>query len=1024
VFAGLAAAAYCHAQSLQCNAIADPTPTVRAEGLAELLGDFVLACFGGTPTAAGQPVPQVDVSLTLNTNITSRVTASGFSEALLIFDESHSYANPGAVLTPCDATNASQGVCSILGTGTGGATYSGGSGHPNVFQGQPNGPNVIVWKGVPIDPPGMSGTRYLRLTNIRANVNQLGVPGSGSTTQLVATIGFTPSTVAVSNSQLVLAYGTSGLAIPSSSPATLQQCLSANSSILADPSKPLDSGGQNGQQFIVSVGENFPSDWKEKNVAIHLANAATGQLTYPPDASQDVPGSNYFSESGFEAAGVTPAAAPPGYGPFLPAAGAFPSARGLNMVGTADQGTRLYFEFSTVPAGMELFVPVALTLTFQSDKTHVSGRAVLVSTDQNGNGPFSPTEGNASGLAPLSVTGGVATAVYEILYSDPDNLETLALPVAAAYVPNLASNQPPLGAIAVEVGFGPVGLLQSTVSVPRFVAPANTQPAFIVQTCASPALSIALTHSGAFLQGQAGAAYTATVSNGAAGGPTYGAVTVTETLPSALTLVSMSGNGWECSGNSCTRSDALTGGSSYPPITVTVSVAPNASSPQVNSVSVFNGNSPLASASDSTVITPNPPVLGIAKTHTGSFSQGQSGVAYTVVVSNLVAAGTTSGTVTVSETIPTGLTLVSMSGAGWTCSGTTCTRSDALAGGSTYPAITVTVNVAANSPTQVLNQVSVSGGGSAAAAASDPATVAQVQAPTVSLTTASGSGAVQTFTGTYSSQNGFMDLRWVQMLFAAAPDGGGTTFCFVHYDVQGNAFWVYGDGGFFVGPVTPPTSSNLLQNSLCALNTAASTATGSGSTLTLNANVVFKAGGSRNIYMRTETLEGVDTGWVLTGTWGLGAASLGTMVVNPSAGNSRQGAQQTFTMAYPDPSGFAGAAFGWVQFLVAAATNGGGQPFCFVHYDRAGNGLWMYSGDLGFFLGPVTPGVASITLTSTACSVNTAGATVTNAAGNLVVSVPITLNAPMVGAKNLYQRTLDVLNRDTGWQESGSWTIQ
>jgi hypothetical protein len=294
----------------------------------------------------------------------------------------------------------------------------------------------------------------------------------------------------------------------------------------------------------------------------------------------------------------------------------------------------------------------------------------------------------------------------------------------------------------------------------------------------------------------------------------------------------------------------------------------------------------------------------------------------------------------------------------------------------------------------------------------------------VSVTPNSGAGATQTFTGTYMAANGYHDLQWVQMLFAVAPDGGGQTYCFAHYDVQGNAFWLYGDGGFFVGPVMPGTPSNLLQNSLCALNTPASTVSGTGTTLTVNFAVVFKAAAARNIYMRAMNESQADTGWVQRGTWSLGAAALGTLKTGLTPGSSNQGVQQTFTLTYPDPPGFAGAAFGWVQFLVAAATNGGGEPFCFVHYDRAGNGLWMYSSDVGFFVGPATPGTASSTLTSSACSINPAGTTVTNTAGNLVVSVPITLKAPMVGTKNLYQRTLDVLNRDTGWQQTGTWTIQ
>jgi hypothetical protein len=54
-----------------------------------------------------------------------------------------------------------------------------------------------------------------------------------------------------------------------------------------------------------------------------------------------------------------------------------------------------------------------------------------------------------------------------------------------------------------------------------------------------------------------------------------------------------------------------------------------------------------------------------------------------------------------------------MSGIGWTCvsNSDTCTRSDALAANSSYPAITVMVNVAANAPASVTNTATVMGGG-------------------------------------------------------------------------------------------------------------------------------------------------------------------------------------------------------------------------------------------------------------------------------------------------------------------------
>ena len=256
------------------------------------------------------------------------------------------------------------------------------------------------------------------------------------------------------------------------------------------------------------------------------------------------------------------------------------------------------------------------------------------------------------------------------------------------------------------------------------------------QNNAAPTLSITKTHTGNFSLGQQGASYGVTVSNQTGQGATSGAVTVTETIPPGLTLVAMEGTGWTCAGNTCTRSDALSGGASYPEIKVTVNVALNAPDSVVNVVGVSGGGSGSASASDfSTIIQLiSGPALSISKSHTGNFSLGQQGATYGVTVSNF-GQGATSGVVTVTETIPPGLTLVAMEGTGWTCAGNTCTRSDALSGGASYPEIKVTVNVAFNAPDSVVNVVGASGGGSGSASASDVTTIIQLTGgPALSIT--------------------------------------------------------------------------------------------------------------------------------------------------------------------------------------------------------------------------------------------------------------------------------------------------
>src|SRR5258708_39219367 len=83
--------------------------------------------------------------------------------------------------------------------------------------------------------------------------------------------------------------------------------------------------------------------------------------------------------------------------------------------------------------------------------------------------------------------------------------------------------------------------------------------------------------------------------------PTSGPVTVNEYPPSGMTLVSMTGSGWTCAGSSCSRSDALAGGTSFPSITVTVNVSPTAVSPLTNGAGASGGGSPAAYAAHPTI---------------------------------------------------------------------------------------------------------------------------------------------------------------------------------------------------------------------------------------------------------------------------------------------------------------------------------------------------------------------------------------------------------------------------------------
>ncbi|MFB7919177.1 hypothetical protein [Streptomyces sp. NPDC056061] len=107
------------------------------------------------------------------------------------------------------------------------------------------------------------------------------------------------------------------------------------------------------------------------------------------------------------------------------------------------------------------------------------------------------------------------------------------------------------------------------------------------------------------------------------------------------------------------------------------------------------------------------PSLTINKTHTRHFTQGRDGT-YTITVGNAAGAAPTNGApVTVHDTLPAGLSADSIRGTGWNCTlnTLTCTRSDVLPAGSSYPPITLKVDVSCHAPRRVTNTATATGGG-------------------------------------------------------------------------------------------------------------------------------------------------------------------------------------------------------------------------------------------------------------------------------------------------------------------------
>jgi len=473
-------------QPMTCVANAATNKDVRIEGVAELTGDIVLTCSGGTPTPAGQFVPLTNVHVTLPTNIpiTSRTMGTvnpgnsdavvTTSEALLLIDEPFPSEGdqeppdatplPGAPVgqVGCIAaggtvtgTNPPVGQCDILGDGTGTTTYRADNPYDetppfNVFQGLATvdlitGRASLDFLGVPIDPPGTNNIRIIRITNIRGDMRD----APPSPANVVATITF-PSNPGITLNQdsFVVATAFKGLQPGSVKNATYNQCVGED-----------DATGQS-----VTFSEGFASAFKTQQLDdLDLNGSHLNAIRTDTDADflpQNVSGPiNYYTETGFTP-DVPDGTVEDGVTNNLQ--GADPDA-GAATIGVADYGTRFIITVQNLQNGISLAFPG--DVTGGSTSPNLELYAVKGANSDGTGGTWSPSAGVTLKGSWTPTSGATSQfVVYEVVSDNPNLQESVVIGPTVSYTPNLPKNVPALNnpgpsvpSIATAaVGFAPI----------------------------------------------------------------------------------------------------------------------------------------------------------------------------------------------------------------------------------------------------------------------------------------------------------------------------------------------------------------------------------------------------------------------------------------------------------------------------------------------------------------------------------------------------------------------------------------
>jgi len=480
LFLLLGAAEAARSAPLTCIASGANPTQMRSEGLTEKTGDVVITCTGGVPTSgAPNVVPTANIQIFLNTALTSRLVNSTLnsSEALLLVNEPQPSTQKVCVVGNPDCGMYGQGASSADPYNSGAFAHNGSGQAYNVFQGRQATTGSVEFTGVPIDAPGTQQTLILRIVNLRANANAMGVTSINSApvavTATLSSFG-TTSLPIVNNAQQVIGQVQKGLVISNTAVTTFQQC----------------SSTAFGAAGTITFSKGFAASFKVRNVSgiPTVLNA------------QDVPGQIYSAfppgdagvETGF-------------YNPIYLAFGV--------TGGVANYGTRLRMVFAGVPAGVTVWVPnnVAYDDTASPAVTRVGRGAPVIAGGvpelyaqlvTSEGGPYAATKANGSGASSgynsiaISPTGD-GEAVYEVLNVRNNNLqENLAIPFRISYTANAAANLPHAGTATVAGSFAPVSTdtnASATDTIPRFADTSIAQNAFTINACGPPITSLQVT---------------------------------------------------------------------------------------------------------------------------------------------------------------------------------------------------------------------------------------------------------------------------------------------------------------------------------------------------------------------------------------------------------------------------------------------------------------------------------------------------------------------------------------------------
>jgi hypothetical protein len=287
----------------------------------------------------------------------------------------------------------------------------------------------------------------------------------------------------------------------------------------------------------------------------------------------------------------------------------------------------------------------------------------------------------------------------------------------------------------------------------------------------------------------------------------------------------------------------------------------------------------------------------------------------------------------------------------------------------------------------------------------------------VSVSPALGTGAGQAFSFQLSDGNGGADIAYARVLINSQQQAGGG--CYLVWDRLNGMIWLANDAGTAWAYAARAGSSDIAQNSQCAVRAAGSAISTSGNTLTMTLDLTFqsKFNGAQSIYANATDQSGLTSTSPLLGTYTVSAGvvlPLGPVAMSPGSGT---GSSQIFTFSYSDPLG--AADFTWLRVLVNGQQNA--VAGCYLAVDVVSRTIFL-ANDAGTAWKSARVGFSE-TAANSQCQVQGTGSSVVLSGSTGVLVLDLSFFGAFNGAKSIWANATGAATGTSASPLMGTYTV-